>query len=165
MRKQTEQKNEQNKQDSTHEFYKVSEIKLSYSTKFKASERPQIKSSETAYQILKSVWGADIGFVEEFKILLLNRANRVLGIVPISKGGIAGTVVDAKVIFSAAILSSSTSLILCHNHPSGNLNPSQADLDITKKLKKAGELLDIAVLDHLILTPDNYYSMADNGVF
>ena len=148
-----------------HEFYKVSEIKLSYATKFKASERPQIKSSETAYQILKSVWGEDIGFVEEFKILLLNRANRVLGIVPISKGGIAGTVVDAKVIFSAAILSSSTSLILSHNHPSGNLRPSQADLDITKKLKKAGELLDIAVLDHLILTPDNYYSMADNGVF
>ena len=165
MRKQIEQNNEQSKQHSTHEFYKVSEIKLSYATKFKASERPQIKSSESAYQIFKSVWGDDIGFVEEFKILLLNRANRVLGIVDISKGGVAGTVVDAKVIFSAAILSACSSILLCHNHPSGNKKPSQADLDITRKIKKAGELLDIAVLDHLILTPEDYYSMADNGVF
>jgi len=158
------------KQDKTnsnnkHDFYKVSEIKLSYKTKFKASERPQIKTSQTAADILRSVWSDDIGFIEEFNVLLLNRANRVLGVVNISKGGVAGTVVDAKIIFSAAILACASSLILSHGHPSGNLKPSQADLDITKKLKKAGEVLDIAVLDHLILTTEDYYSMADNGVF
>ena len=147
-----------------HDFFKVSEIKLSYSTKFKASERPQIKSSQSAADILRSVWSDDIGFIEEFNVLLLNRANRVLGIVNISKGGVAGTVVDSKLIFSSAILSSSSSIICCHNHPSSNKNPSQADLDLTRKLKKAGEYLDIAVLDHLIITPDEYYSMADNGV-
>ena len=157
MRKQKTIKNQ-------HEFYKVSEIKLSYATKFKASERPQIKSSQSAADILKSVWGDDIGFVEEFKILLLNRANRVLGVVPISKGGVAGTVIDNKIIFASAILACACSIIIAHNHPSSNKKPSSADLDITRKIKQAGEVLDIAVLDHLILTPEDYYSFADNGV-
>ena len=145
-------------------FFKVSEIQLSYSNKYRISERPQISSSQSAYEILKQVWSDKIEFIEEFNVLLLNRANRVLGVVNISKGGVSGTVVDAKVIFSAALLANSSSIILAHNHPSGNMNPSSSDLDITRKLKNGAKLLDLTVLDHLIITPDAYYSMADEGV-
>jgi DNA repair protein RadC len=103
-------------------------------------------------------------YVEEFKILLLNRANAVLGIVPISKGGVSGTVTDVRVILQAAVLSNASGLIICHNHPSGNLNPSDADIRITQKIKEASGIMDIQLLDHLILTSDDsYHSFADNG--
>ena len=96
--------------------------------------------------------------------MLLNRANRVLGIVNISQGGMAGTIADPKVIFAAAIKSAASQIILIHNHPSGNLKPSQADISLTRKLKTGGELLDIAVLDHIILTKDSYVSLAEEGI-
>ena len=93
--------------------------------------------------------------------MLLNRANKVISKEQISIGGVGGTVVDAKMVFKVAIQSLASSIILAHNHPSGNLNPSQADLDLTKKLKEAGKYLDIQVLDHLILTDGTYTSFAD----
>ncbi|QCR24634.1 hypothetical protein C1N53_21265 [Pontibacter sp. SGAir0037] len=96
--------------------------------------------------------------------MLLNRANRVLGIYETSTGGVAGTVADPKLIFVTALKACSSSILLCHNHPSGNLTPSAADLQLTKKMKQGGELLDIVVLDHIILTSEGYYSMADKGV-
>jgi DNA repair protein RadC len=100
--------------------------------------------------------------VEEFNILLLDRSNRVMAMCPISKGGIAGTVVDLKIVFAAALKGRASSLILSHNHPSGNLKPSQADIELTKKFKHAGQILDIAILDHLILSPDGeYFSFSD----
>jgi DNA repair protein RadC len=88
----------------------------------------------------------------------------VLGISEISTGGFAGTVADPKVIFSIALKACASSIILSHNHPSGNLKPSQADLNLTRKIKSGGELLDIAVLDHIILTSDSYFSFADEGI-
>jgi DNA repair protein RadC len=131
----------------------VAEVQLTYKTKVKASERPKIDKSQDAYLVLQ----------EEFKIMLLNRANRVLGIVDISQGGMSGTVVDPKVVFAAAIKSASSQIILVHNHPSGNLKPSEADINLTRKLKEGGKLLDIEVLDHLIITKDGYLSLAEEG--
>jgi DNA repair protein RadC len=101
---------------------------------------------------------------EEFWILLMNRANEILRPVQISTGGVSGTVADPKLIFKQAIEHLSSSMILFHNHPSGNLMPSQADKDLTRKLKDAGRLLDIPVLDHLIFTDKAYYSFADEGI-
>ena len=124
--------------------------------------RPQIKSSRTAYDLLAPLL-VDLPH-EEFWILLLNRGNKVLAREQVSIGGVTGTVVDAKIIFKKALEGNATSLILCHNHPSGTLRPSQADIDITKKLKSAGETLEIKVLDHLIISELGYYSFADEGM-
>lgn len=101
---------------------------------------------------------------EEFWILLLNRANKIIIKQNISKGGISGTVADAKIIFKCALDHLASSLILCHNHPSGNLQPSEADIKLTRKLKEAGNLLDINVLDHVIIGETGYYSFADEGL-
>ena len=144
---------------------KVAEVQLSYKTTVKASERPQINTSEDVYRLLKENWNYEvIEFIEEFKILLLNRANRVIGIVPISVGGTAGTIADPKVIFVSALKCNAASIILAHNHPSSNLKPSNADIELTKKLKSAGQFLDLPVVDHLILTKDGYPSFADDGI-
>ena len=144
---------------------KVAEVTLSYKTKVKASDRPQITSSQDVHRLLKINWNYEIiEFIEEFKILLLNRANRVLAIVPISVGGTSGTIADPKVIFVAALKMNAASIIAVHNHPSGNLKASHADLELTKKLKAAGKLLDLEVLDHIILAKDGYISMAEEGL-
>ena len=102
--------------------------------------------------------------MEEFSVLVLNRANRVLGYARISQGGLSGTVADPKVIFQIALKSNSCSIIIAHNHPSGNTQPSEADIQLTRKLKDAGAVLDLPVLDHLILTSEGYYSFADEGL-
>lgn len=151
--------------EKTFKSAKVAEVKLSYRNRVKPSERPQVTSSTDSYQVLKESWDAGkLEFVEQFKVLLLNRANRVLGIYELSTGGVAGTIADPKLIFVAALKACASGIILSHNHPSGNLKPSQADLQLTKKIKAGGELLDIAVLDHLILTSESYYSLADEGL-
>jgi len=145
--------------------FNVAEVKLSYRTRVKASERPQVTSSVGSAAILRQGWDQDkIELLEQFKVLLLNRANKVLGILELSTGGVAGTVADPKLIFVAALKACASAIILCHNHPSGNLKPSAADLQLTKKVKQGGELLDIAVLDHIILTSEGYYSFADEGL-
>ena len=96
--------------------------------------------------------------------MLLNRANAVLGLLQLSKGGISGTVTDLRVLFQAAIKANVLGFVAAHNHPSGNLNPSESDLKLTRKIKDAGVMLDLQLLDHIILTADgNYYSFADNG--
>ncbi|MBC7913573.1 MAG: JAB domain-containing protein [Pyrinomonadaceae bacterium] len=146
-------------------LFQVAEINITYRPKFKASERPKVSSSKDLYNVLYNSWNLEIlELQEQFKIILLNRANRILGIYEVSTGGLAGTVADPKLIFSAALKSCASSIILSHNHPSGNLTPSQADLNLTKKIKNGGELLDIAILDHLIITADSYYSFADEGL-
>ncbi len=143
----------------------VSEIELHYRTNVKPSERPKITCSRDAYNILHQHWSEDkIELREEFKILLLNRANRVLGIVNISTGGVSGTVADPKIIFSSALKANACNIILAHNHPSGNLKPSEVDKQFTNRMKQAGKLLDISVLDHIILTSDQYFSMTENGI-
>lgn len=102
---------------------------------------------------------------EEFWILLMRQNNTIIRSIRVSEGGLTGTVADPKRIFKTALEHGASALILCHNHPSGNLNPSQADIRITQKLTKAGQLLDIRVLDHLIITAHDYYSMADHDLF
>ncbi|MEM9921563.1 MAG: DNA repair protein RadC [Bacteroidota bacterium] len=101
---------------------------------------------------------------EEFWILLLNRANRLIGKEQISAGGVSGTVVDGKMVFQKAIHQLASAIILCHNHPSGNLKPSRADIDITRKLKSGGQQLDVKVIDHLIVSSEGYFSFADEGI-
>ena len=146
-------------------MFQVSEINVSYRPKFKASEMPVISSSQDCYNILSASWDINkMELLEQFKVLFLNRANRVLGIFEVSSGGMAGTVADPKLIFSAALKTCATSIILAHNHPSGNLKPSQADLNLTKKIQAGGVLLDISLLDHLILTSETYLSFADEGL-
>jgi DNA repair protein RadC len=142
----------------------VREIKLSYSLPVKASLLPQIHSSSDAYKLLLESWDQDkIEFVEQFKIILLNRRNRVLGICQISEGGQSETVVDPKIVFSCALKANAASIILAHNHPSGNLCPSSCDDALTAKLKNAGKFLDLNIVDHVILTNEGYYSFADEG--
>jgi len=144
-------------------FGQVSELKISYNPKTLPSERPQITSSRDAYDIFFKTW-EEPGYFESFKVMALNRANKVLGVALISKGGISGTVADPKIILQYAVLSNASSIILAHNHPSGNLNPSEADMKLTRKLKEACSCLDIPCLDHLILGPESsYYSFADEG--
>src|SRR5262249_39656554 len=101
---------------------------------------------------------------EEFWILLLNRANLVTESMKISTGGLTGTTADVRMIFNHAIKGHATGIILCHNHPSGNLKPSQLDIDLTKKIKEAGRLLEIPVLDHLIIADNKFFSLADEGL-
>ena len=144
-------------------LFSVSEVELTYKNKVKASDRPQITSSRTAYDILLFNWSDQIEYQEEFNILLLNRANRVIGFYNVSKGGQSSTVVDAKVVFAAALKSSASYILLSHNHPSLNLTPSLADIQLTKKLVEGAKLLDLKIIDHLIITPYSYFSFADEG--
>jgi DNA repair protein RadC len=125
---------------------------------------PKVTSSQDAYDYLISVWSPQVERIEEFLILCLNRANKVLGYAKISQGGLSGTVADPKVIFQVALKANASSVILCHNHPSGNTKPSDNDIQLTKKLKKAGEFLELNVLDHLIITTDSYFSFADESL-
>ncbi|WP_276345633.1 JAB domain-containing protein [Daejeonella sp. JGW-45] len=145
--------------------FPVQELQLVYKQKFNPSDRPKITTSEEAYRVLLSTWNlGTIGFIEEFKILLLNRANRVIGCYEVSSGGLCGTIADPRVIFAVALKCCAVGLILAHNHPSGNLVPSNSDLELTSKLKMAGKLLDIIILDHIILSNDFYFSFADEGI-
>ena len=121
----------------------------------------KISKSQDAFEIFHSLMG-DLPY-EEFWLLLLNRANRVVKKVKISEGGISGTVVDPKKIFQICLEQHATSIILGHNHPSGAVTPSEADNKITKKIKDCGLLLDVAVLDHIIVGDDRFYSFADEG--
>ena len=144
---------------------KVAEVELVYKTKVKASERPQIKTSHDSFSILKQIWDDNkINMLEQFKVLLLNRANRVIGVYQASSGGITGTIADSRLILATAIKSLAVSIILSHNHPSGNLKPSRADEELTAKIKSACNLHDIKVLDHVIVTSESYYSFADEGL-
>ena len=144
-------------------MHKIAEIKISYSSNKLSNEK--IKSSSQAHKLFLGTWNSKtMEFQEECKIILLNRANEPLGIYNLSKGGSSGTVVDSKIIFSVALKCHASGIIIAHNHPSGNKNPSGEDINITKNLIKAGKLLDVIILDHIILTNDEYFSFADNGM-
>jgi DNA repair protein RadC len=148
------------------EQFKVDEVRLVYLTKTPASQRTKVTNSKAAYHAFLSAWEeGTIEHHESFRILLLNRANRALGIAVVSNGGISGTVIDVRQIFQAAVKSNCSSIIAAHNHPSGNRQPSDADIQITKKISEAGKIMDIKLLDHLILTPsEGYFSFADEGL-
>lgn len=127
-----------------------------------ALEKVKITSSNSVYELLQPVIG-ELDH-EEFWILYLNNANKIIEQFQISKGGITGTLVDVRITLRKAIEVGAVSLILAHNHPSGNLNPSEADKQLTKKLKTAAESLDIKILDHIIVTEKSYFSFADEGL-
>ncbi|MDX6190191.1 DNA repair protein RadC [Flavobacterium sp. Fl-318] len=123
----------------------------------------KITSSKLVFEIMQPIIG-DLPH-EEFWVLFLNNSNKVIFKSQLSKGGIAGTIVDVRLVFKLALEKGATGLILCHNHPSGALSPSDADKKITKTLKLAGDSLDVKVLDHLIITETKYYSFVDEGIF
>jgi DNA repair protein RadC len=127
-----------------------------------AVRKPKIRTSADAYEQIKP-YLLDLAH-EEFWILLLNRGNEIIRPIQVSSGGVAGTVVDSKIIFKIAIEYLASGIVLIHNHPSGNCTPSQNDKDLTKKLKEVGLLLDIPILDHLIFTEAKYFSFADEGI-
>jgi DNA repair protein RadC len=127
------------------------------------TELIKITSSKIVFEIMQPIIG-ELPH-EEFWILYLNNSNKVISKSQLSKGGIIGTLVDVRLVFKSALEIGATSLVLCHNHPSGSLIPSDADIQITKKIKLAGESLDIKVLDHIIITETRYYSFLDEGIF
>jgi DNA repair protein RadC len=141
----------------------VPEIKI----RFNRSKRilGKVTNSKDAYEFLKKAFDRRLLQLQEsFVVLYLDRANQISGYYKHSVGGIAGTVADPRIIFATAIASASSGLILSHNHPSGNLTPRQADIEITRKIKEGGKLLEIQLLDHVIVTKTGYYSFADEGL-
>lgn len=141
---------------------KVNEIKVSY--KSTQSEKIKISCSQELYQIAMNHWDKNtIEMQEELKLILMNKANHVIGIYELSKGGISFSIVDVKLLMSVALKCLASSIALIHNHPSGAMVASEADARITQKVKRACELLEIALLDHLIISKDDYYSFADSG--
>jgi DNA repair protein RadC len=146
-------------------YQNLSEVELVYKPKVKPSQLPMIGSSSEAAELFRYNWNdGRLEMQEEFKVVFMNRANRAVGIHHVSTGGITGTVADPRLILLAAIKMNAVSMILCHNHPSGNLKPSKADEDLTFKIKEASKYFDIKVLDHIILSSEGYYSFADEGI-
>ena len=144
----------------------VSEVELIYKTNIKPSERIKIEDSKKVYEVLKTVYDYNkIEHKESFYAMYLNRANKILAVILISEGGTSACLVDVKLIFQAALKLNASGIILSHNHPSGQLQPSNADIQITNKVKEAAKLLEMQVIEHIIVTPedDKYYSFADNG--
>lgn len=144
--------------------FTINEVKLSYKLKQKASERPKVNTSKSAYEVLLKCYDKDtIEYKESFKVLLLNRCHKVLGVVNISEGGINETTVDIRLILQAALLANASNIIISHNHPSGTLLTSTSDDLLTNKVKGACKMVDISLLDNIIVTPKKYYSYADEG--
>lgn len=139
--------------------------RIQYSVEPNIEQLPQLTSDDQAYAFLMEVWDLDaISYKEEFAVIMLNQAKKVLGWAKISSGGASATIVDPSMIFQVALLAHADSIILVHNHPSGNLKPSSADINLTKRIKDAGKLLGIQVIDHLIITPSAYTSFMDQGL-
>jgi DNA repair protein RadC len=147
-------------EDNIMETIKFLELKKTQTEFPKVS----ITNSMDAYNFIKQFYSDDIEIFESFFILLLNRANKTIAYAKISQGGVAGTVVDVKIIAKYAVDCLASSVILAHNHPSGNKLPSEGDLIITNKAKEGLKLLDINVQDHLIITSNDFYSFADNYI-
>jgi len=144
----------------------VNEIRISYKGGLKSSMWHKISNSQDAAKLLFEDWNKDtIALHETFKVALLNNSNKVKGIYQISQGGITGTLVDVRILFAVVLKSLSVGIILTHNHPSGKLVPSNADQQLTNKIKETSKLFDIKLLDHVILVPNgDYYSFSDNGI-
>ncbi len=146
-------------------WYDLAEVELIYKSKVKPSLRPKIGSSNDLYKVCMQIWNKDrIELVEEFKVIFLNRGNKVIGVMDTSSGGITGTVADPRTILAAAVKCCAVYIMLAHNHPSGNLKPSCADEDLTIKIKEAARYLDISVIDHIIVSTEGYLSFADEGL-
>lgn len=142
----------------------VAEIELRYIPCIPLFELPQVYEAIDAYHLFITTWDKEkLHFVEQFRVMLLNASNKVLGICTISTGCTSYTVIDKKVLFATALKGNASKIILAHNHPAGTLNPSSNDSVITERIKEAGKLLEIDLADHLIVTGDGYYSFAEHG--
>ena len=143
---------------------KIPEVVLRYSFNPKGLERPSVRTSSCAHELLRAAFDPYMELQETFVVLLLDRGNSAKGWYRTSTGGLHGTVADPKLIFAVALKTLSSAIVLAHNHPSGQLRPSEEDIRLTRKMVEAGKLLDITVHDHLILTTGGYYSFSDNGM-
>ncbi|MDD3578782.1 MAG: JAB domain-containing protein [Candidatus Cloacimonetes bacterium] len=143
--------------------FNLAEITIQYSCRVKPADRTKIRSSRDADQVLRAVIPS-FEHREYFYLLCLNRSNQLLGYHQVSVGGISGTTADVRIIFQIALKANASAILIAHNHPSGNLQASESDQNLTRKIKNAGNLLDITLLDHLILTQDAYLSFADEGL-
>lgn len=142
----------------------VNEIQITYKNTLHYADRKTISSSESAYSVLKAFYNPEtIDHREESWALYMNTGNQVLAVLQISLGGITGTNMDVRVIFQAALKLNATTIVISHNHPSGNLMPSDADRATTKRIEEAAKVLDMRLLDHLIITSGGYRSFADKG--
>ena len=142
----------------------VSEVELTYKNNVPYNQRQKISNSQGAYEILTNLFPENtMDYRETFIVLYLNRANQVLGYSVISQGGTSNTTVDIKMIIQTALLANASCIMLAHNHPSGNVQPSSDDNKITNRIIEAARLFDITVLDHIIITNESYYSFTDNG--
>lgn len=145
--------------------FNINEVNLVYRRSPQAVDYPVIKNSAEAFEILRDTWDMNrIEHVEQFKVLLLDKANRVLGLYEASTGGTDATIMDAKLIMVAALRANAHGIIVSHNHPSGSLKPSASDVANTKKLKDAGKVLTIPLLDHIIVTASDFLSFSDKGL-
>jgi DNA repair protein RadC len=143
----------------------IQEVELHYKRKAKPADRPKVSNSSDVVEVFRAIY--DVNKIEHREMmyaLYLNRANTVLGVLLISEGGTAATICDPKIVFQGALKLNASGVILSHNHPSGNLTPSQADIQLTNRLTNGGKIMDVQILDHVILTADSYYSFADNGM-
>ena len=142
----------------------VSEVALSYKNRVPYNQRQKVITSHSAYEVLTNIFPADtIDYRETFIVLYLNRAHQVLGYSIVAEGGTACVAVDVKMIIQTALLANASAIIIAHNHPSGNLHPSMEDSRLTQRVSEAAKLFDIKVLDHLIITSENFYSFSENG--
>lgn len=140
------------------------EVRLVYKNRTKANDRPNITCAEDAFKVFHQHWDKDqINLIEEAKILLLDNQLRVMSIAPLSKGGMTEAIVDPRMVFSIALKRRSHRIILAHNHPSGTLKPSQADINLTKRLEKLGQMMKIPLEDHLIITEHGFRSVLNDS--
>ncbi len=143
----------------------VAEISVTYATTIPTHDRVTVAHSHQAVEVLRFIWDdGKMELQESFKVILLNRKNQVLGVVTISDGGRVSTQVDIRFLFGILLKSASVAVILSHNHPSGNRNPSESDMQLSQKIIDVAKLHDISILDHIILTSESYYSFADEGL-
>ena len=141
------------------------EVRLTYQPKIKASDRQQLIDSTEAYKLLQQVYDPEtIEYRESFKVILLNRHNRVIGVTSIAEGGIDKVSVDVRMIFQAALLANASGIMISHNHPTRNLRPSEEDRKLTRSIYEVGRLINIILLDHIIVTSEGYFSFADEGI-
>ena len=147
------------------DLFSVTEVELIYHNKVKASQRRIVSSAKEAYDLLMDCWEQNkLDLLEQFKIILLDRKNSCIGISNISVGGTSSCVVDPKIVFATALKAKAESIVMAHNHPSGNKLPSESDKKLTKDFVNAGKILQLNVLDHLIITRDGFTSFAEEGL-
>jgi DNA repair protein RadC len=143
----------------------VTEVELIYRNKMPPSSRPSVKASDQAYDLLLKSWDMNkIELQEQFRVMLLDRKKSCIGISTIATGGISNCLVDLKLVFATALKASASSIIIAHNHPSGNVTPSEEDKTLTARFAQAGRILELPVIDHLIVTREGYTSLADEGL-